>query len=85
MNLPDRRRVAVVFGTILREVRDGIGLSQEQVAEGAEMDRTYPSLLERGRRQPTLYMLLCLAAALDIDPAVLVRTTVARLCRKLPP
>jgi transcriptional regulator with XRE-family HTH domain len=52
------------------------------LAEGADMDRTYPSLLERGRRQPTLFALLNLAAALEIEPALLVTMTLARLRRE---
>jgi transcriptional regulator with XRE-family HTH domain len=46
------------------------------------MDRAYTSLLERGRRQPTLFVLLNLAAALEIEPALLVTMTVARLRRE---
>lgn len=33
-------------------------MSQDDLAADAEMDRTYPSLLERGLRAPTLYVLL---------------------------
>jgi transcriptional regulator with XRE-family HTH domain len=82
MSAQSRRRVAVAFGGILRDARDGSGLSQEELAEGAEVDRTYPSLLERGRRQPTLCVLLSLAAALEIEPGLLVMMTVARLRRE---
>jgi hypothetical protein len=45
MSAQSRRRVAVAFGGVLRDARDGSGLSQEGLAEGAEVDRTYPSLL----------------------------------------
>jgi hypothetical protein len=45
MSLPTRRQVASAFGKVLVAVRNGRGLSQERVAEDAEMDRTYPSLL----------------------------------------
>jgi hypothetical protein len=40
---------------------------------------TYPSLLERGRRQPTLAIMLRLARALAMEPAELVNRTIARL------
>jgi transcriptional regulator with XRE-family HTH domain len=79
MSAQNRRRVAVAFGAILRDARDGSGVSQEQLAEGAEMDWTYPSLLERSQRQPTLCVLLNLAAALEVEPGLLVTMTVARL------
>lgn len=42
-------------------------------------DRTYPSLLERGLRQPTLHMMLRLANALGTKPEEWVMGTVARL------
>jgi transcriptional regulator with XRE-family HTH domain len=45
------------------------------------MDRTYPSLLERGRRTPTLGMLIALAHALGVEPTLLVAMTVTRLGR----
>jgi hypothetical protein len=44
--------------------------------------RTYPSLLERGLRQPTLAVLIAVAYALEIEPALLVTMTVARLRRE---
>jgi DNA-binding XRE family transcriptional regulator len=37
------------------------GLSQECLAELADLDRTTPSLLERGLRQPTSALLSCSA------------------------
>jgi transcriptional regulator with XRE-family HTH domain len=77
-----RRHVAVAFGAILRDARGGSGVLQEELAEGAEVGRTYPSLLERGLRQPTLCVLPNLAAALEIEPGLLVTMTAARLCRE---
>jgi transcriptional regulator with XRE-family HTH domain len=84
MSAHSRRCVAVAFGAILRDARDASGISQEELAEGAEVDRTYPSLLERGRRQPTLCVLLNLASALEIEPGLLVTMTVVRLSREAP-
>jgi transcriptional regulator with XRE-family HTH domain len=40
-----RSQVAKAFGSILRAARIGAGVTQEQLAELANMDRTYPSLL----------------------------------------
>jgi transcriptional regulator with XRE-family HTH domain len=82
MSASDRHRVAVVFGAVLRTARQGAGLSQEAFAHDAGMDRTYPSLLERGRRQPTLAMLIAIANALKIEPAILVTMAVSRLRRE---
>ena len=65
------------FGTVLRRLRIERGISQGDLALECELDRTYISLLERGLRQPTLTTLVVLGAALKMDPAELVRQTVA--------
>jgi len=70
------RAVATAFGRVLKEMRRRKRLSQEELALGAGLDRTYPSLLERGQRQPTLAVLLAVARVLEISPAVLVNRTV---------
>jgi transcriptional regulator with XRE-family HTH domain len=74
-----RQDVARAFGVALRAARDAQGISQDQLSEICDMDRTYPSLLERGLRGPTVAMLLRLADALDVEPERLVRDTVTRL------
>jgi transcriptional regulator with XRE-family HTH domain len=75
----ERRRVAAAFGQVLRSRRREVGVSQEELAFTAEVDRTYPSLLERGLRQPTLAIMLRLARALAAEPAELINRTIARL------
>ncbi|MCL2802639.1 MAG: helix-turn-helix domain-containing protein [Micrococcales bacterium] len=47
------------------------GLSQEQFAHTAGLDRTYVSGVERGIRNPTLDVIHRLAAALGVDPGEL--------------
>jgi XRE family transcriptional regulator, regulator of sulfur utilization len=73
------RQVAAAFGSVLRAVRQEAGVTQEDLAFRADVDRTYPSLLERGRRQPTLAIVLRVARALTMEPAELVNRTIARL------
>ena len=73
------QQVAAAFGSVLRAVRQEAGVSQEDLAFRADVDRTYPSLLERGRRQPTLAIVLRVARALTMEPAELVNRTIARL------
>jgi transcriptional regulator with XRE-family HTH domain len=70
---------AVAFGRVLREHRAKVGLSQEALALEAGVDRTFVSLLERGKRQPTLETLFRLAKVLDISPATLVSRTAAEV------
>jgi transcriptional regulator with XRE-family HTH domain len=71
--------VARAFGAVLRAARVQCGLTQDRLGTLANLDRTYPSLLERGLRQPTLAMLLRLATALNVEPQRLVADTVALL------
>lgn len=59
------------FGQNLRRVREDRDLSQEALADLADIHRTEASLLERGGREPELGTLLKLAAALDVTVAVL--------------
>jgi transcriptional regulator with XRE-family HTH domain len=63
------------FGIALRELRKERGLSQEELALGAEVQRNYVSLLELGRNQPTISVVFRLAAALAIRPSKLLQLT----------
>ena len=74
-----KRDVARAFGMALRATRVEWGISQDMLAVICDFDRTYPSLVERGLRCPTLSMLLRLADALDVEPAQLVNEAVKLL------
>lgn len=74
-----RLRAARAFGLALKSARLQRALSQEDLAERGEFDRTYPSLLERGRRSPTFFVILQLAYALRMEPVALFGHAVARL------
>ena len=60
------------FGDLLRELREERGMSQAQLALESELDQTFVSLLERGRRQPTLATLFALCDALRVQPDAVV-------------
>jgi transcriptional regulator with XRE-family HTH domain len=80
-----RRQAARAFGQALRGARLQRGITQEQLAESGAFDRTYPSLLERGLRTPTFFVILCLAQGLNTDPLALFSDAVARLHGQTPP
>lgn len=63
--------VLIEFGGRLRDVRLSREMSQEALAGLAELDRTYISLLERGKRNPTLVCIAKLAQALSVTVAEL--------------
>lgn len=54
------------FGATIRKYREQRGLSQEEFAGQAGLDRTYVSGIERGRRNPSLLTIQRLAVALGI-------------------
>ena len=68
----------MAFGRRVRDLRKGLGLSQEAVAERAELHWTYVSGVERGLRTPGLDVIGRLAAALDVTPSELFRPLIAR-------
>lgn len=64
--MPDTiQPLAERFGDVIRRRRLDIGLSQEDLADRASLHRTYVSLVERGRRTPTLTAVDSLAHALE--------------------
>ncbi|MDO8795456.1 MAG: helix-turn-helix transcriptional regulator [Vicinamibacterales bacterium] len=59
------------FGTRIRELRNAAGLSQEELADRADVHWTYLSDLERGRQSPTLDVVNRVAKALRVTIASL--------------
>lgn len=60
--------VVRLFGENVRKERLARGLTQQELAGRLEMERSYLSELERGRRNPTVRVLGALAQALRIEP-----------------
>ncbi len=60
-----------VFGTSVKVSRKLLGISQETLAERAELHRTYISDVERGARNPSLKTIIRLADALEVSIATL--------------
>jgi transcriptional regulator with XRE-family HTH domain len=60
---------AQLFGRRLRELRKERGLTQEELAESADLSGNYISDLELGLKVPSLTILVRLSKALDIATA----------------
>jgi transcriptional regulator with XRE-family HTH domain len=71
--MPSNHPTLREFGRRVRARRHELGLSQEELADRADLHRTYISSLEQGRRNVAVRNLVRLAEALDFDPAELVR------------
>jgi transcriptional regulator with XRE-family HTH domain len=69
--------VARAFGDALRQAREAAGYTQAELEEITGYAARYVTKLERGKQTPTLGVLFTLAAALNIEPAALVRETQA--------
>lgn len=63
--------VCTHFGKRIRLLRMSAGLSQEQLANLCNLDRTYIGGIERGERNPALKNIQRLAEALDVSLSVL--------------
>ena len=59
------------FGNNVRRLRKVLKLTQEDLAEASELDRSYIGGVERGERNPALNAILRLSSALKVAPAVL--------------
>ncbi|MBD3581713.1 helix-turn-helix domain-containing protein [Flavobacterium selenitireducens] len=59
--------VKAKFGEKIKELRLKKGLSQEQLALIAEVDRTYIPDIEKGRRNVSLVVIYKLAQALQVN------------------
>ena len=60
------QNISEKFGQVMRLAREDQGTSQEKLAELAEIDRTYVSMIERGKRHPTLEVANRIAQALNV-------------------
>jgi transcriptional regulator with XRE-family HTH domain len=63
-----------VFAANLRRLRHARGLSQEDLAHEASVNRTYMSKIEKGGTWVGLEIIGKLAMVLEVEPAELLRT-----------
>ncbi|PGS05894.1 transcriptional regulator [Bacillus cereus] len=61
-------KIEQAFGIILQKKRIEQNISQETLAFNSGLDRTYISLLERGKRKPTINTLFSVTHALKMQP-----------------
>lgn len=60
------------FANVLRSLRNELGISQEQLALRANVDRTFVGKLESARHQPSLAVVFKLSQALGKSPEALI-------------
>ena len=69
----DNRDPRAILGDRVRSIRAKRGISQEQLADLAELDRTYISGVERGIRNISLLNIVRIADALEVSPSELLK------------
>ena len=73
-------RIVTAFAQVPRRKRRSTGLSQEVLAERADISARNVSFLETGRRQPSLSLFASLSTALDVSMSDLA-AAVEEVCR----
>ena len=68
------QRLLRTFGATIKQRREELGISQEELADRAGLHRTYVSDIERGARNVALANIVSLAAALDLKPSTLLKS-----------
>ena len=63
-----------IVGGNVRRLRQARGMTQEQLAFEAQLDLTYIGGIERGRRNPSLMVMVRIAEALSAELAALIDT-----------
>jgi len=71
-NMNGNVTIEEAFGKAIKKLRKEKNLSQEGLAAASSLDRSFISLLENGRKQPSLVTIFQLAKALDIVPSQLI-------------
>ena len=66
--MEDETGIVDVVADSVRRARKAAGLSQEDLALEAGLDRTYISQVERGKRNVTVIVLARIAGALKVTP-----------------
>ena len=59
--------ILVLLGMRIRKLRETLGISQEEFAERCGFDRTYISMIERGKRNMSFSNLSKIASGLDVS------------------
>lgn len=59
--------IRLLVGKRVKELRNKLGISQEELADNCELDRTYITSVERGKRNISIINIEKLAKALNVS------------------
>lgn len=63
----EQKNIKIEFGRQVRKLREERGLSQEQLADLCELDRTYVGGVERGERNVSLINIIRISRGLEVE------------------
>ena len=69
--MPERSADHGALGNAIRQLRGGLKISQEELADRSGLHRTYLGGIERGERNPSYTNILRIAEALEVSPSKL--------------
>ena len=69
---PSRDTIYRQFGSLLRQAREDRNMTQRQLADLVGLKRTSVTNIENGAQEVTLYQIIALASALEMDVASLI-------------
>ena len=84
MKRSDQNLVAA-FADVLREARMNADLTQEDLAESADVSVRFISFLETGKRQPSLSAIAAVSAGLGVAMSALVTAVERRIAADVHP
>lgn len=73
----------LAFGRAIREIRHELGISQEELALRADIQRSYLGGIERGERNPSLANIVKIARTLEVPPSEILRRAEAGMRGRL--
>lgn len=74
--------ISVVVGDVIRYLRKRKGISQDVLSGLADIGRTHLSMIERGRRTPTLETLFKICGAMELSVSDLLKMVEDRLAKE---
>ena len=79
----DNVQLMTLLGDTIREIRLERGLTQQEVADFCQMERTFIIAVEKGRKNASGRTLILIAAALGILPAELFRRFTRKVMKSI--
>lgn len=67
MNKEDELHIVQSFSSQVKLLREELGISQEKLAEKAQLHRTYMGSIERAEKVPSLVTVVKIAKALNVN------------------